>query len=133
MPAKDLGGLTDEQPQVGEVDGDFFEANNRPPLRFVVRHLLAGQLEPGKRNPGLNPPVELQQRQVHLDRILELRVLGLDRAQFGDLARFGAGAATGPWGRVRHPTDFTRGSCPRLVASWSGLLLPARILSPLST
>jgi hypothetical protein len=60
-------------------------------------------------------------------------VLGLDRAQLGDLARFGAGAAGGPWGQVRHPTDFTRGSCPLRAATWSEMLLPMRILSPLST
>ena len=97
---EDVRRLADHQAEVGEIERDLLEPQQRTALQLVALEGVGVEVERRQRHAALDAPLQLEQLDVHVDRVGELGMPGLDGAQFRDLARFGA-RRSGRAGRAR--------------------------------
>ena len=100
MAAQDVGRLTQDQPEVGPVEGNIGEPHDRP-SRALLRFDPGGiGLDPRQRHARLDPPLDLHQGELHVDGIRQVGLVELQLFQFGHLP--GVGARDARWA-FNHP------------------------------
>jgi hypothetical protein len=92
VSTKYVGGLSNHQAQVAQVERDVLESQDRRGQRLVPLNRGAGDLEHRQGHSPLDAPLNLQDLEVKVDRRLELGMLGPDRAKFRGFPGFGPGS-----------------------------------------
>jgi hypothetical protein len=88
---EDIRGLADQQAEVGQIERNLLEPEQRPALQLMALEDVGVEVERRQGHAALHPTLELEQLDMHVHRAGELRVTGLDGSQFSDLAGLGAG------------------------------------------
>jgi len=81
VPPQDVSRLTHQQAQISQVQRDVLEAEERPRLRGVALQDVGADAEGRERHSALNPAIHLDELEVHIDGVGELRLALLDRTQ----------------------------------------------------
>jgi len=87
--AHDVRRLADDEPKVGQGEGNVFEAQERACLRLMARKDLDAQFERGQGDPSLYPSLHLEKFEVHVNRIGKLGLPFAERTQFNSLPGVG--------------------------------------------
>jgi len=93
--------LTNEQAQIGKLDGDGFERDERTSDRRVFCDVGRRDIDPRYRHSALHASIELEYFQLEIDRFAEFRVRHAERLKLHALAGFRPRAALGS-GSVNH-------------------------------
>jgi len=99
---KDLRRLSDDQPQVRQFERNLFESQERPSLSLVTREDLGTELERRQRNSALHSSLQLDQGQVQVRGIGELRMALFDCPKLDRFPGVAAGRPRGPRGGFGH-------------------------------
>jgi hypothetical protein len=92
-PAQNVRCLADHETEVGEIERDVLESEQRACFRVVPRDCRFTQVHRGQRDASLDAPFELEQFQVHVDGFGEFRLANAQGAKLGYLPGLGAGGA----------------------------------------
>ena len=87
---QDVGGLPERQAEVGPVERDVREADQRATGRKLCAQPLRVDLHPRQRHAGLHAPLHLDKRELHVDGARQIRLIGFELFQLDDFARLGA-------------------------------------------
>lgn len=94
-PVKYVGCLTNEQPQVGELEWDILEPEECVAACAMTGKDLARDLEAGQRNTSLDAAKQFQQLEVNVRGVREVWLTSSQGAQLHHLPALGAAAAHG--------------------------------------
>ena len=83
---KDIRRLADQQAEIGQIERNLLELQQRSPLQLVALEGVGVELERRQRHAALYAPLHLEQLDVHVHRAGEFGMPGLDGAQFCDFA-----------------------------------------------
>ena len=106
-----VGRLAQRQPQIGPLERDVAEADGRPSGGLLRGEPGRVGLNPGEGHPRLDAPLNLHQRDLHVNRCRELRLRQFQLPELDDLAGFSARRADGAFGHAGI-VQFPAASCP---------------------
>ena len=96
-PPQDIGRLAQRQPEVGPVERDVPEADDRPAGGVLGTNPIRLRVYPRQRHARLHAALHLDQRDLHVDGRRQLRLIELELFELDHLARF---RSRGAWGAV---------------------------------
>ena len=98
-PLQDVGCLAQCEPEVGPVERDVCEADDRTARRILGPEPFRVGLQPWQRHTRLNAALHFDERHLHVNRGRQLRLRELQLLELDDLARFGSRR---PWRAFGH-------------------------------
>ena len=106
-PVHDVGCLAYHQPEIGQVERDVFEVQQRTRLNLVARGDVGVQVERRQRDPRLHASLHLQEFEVHVDRISQLGLAFSERAELDGFACVRPAWTRWASGGIGHQADHT--------------------------
>jgi hypothetical protein len=88
-PQQDIGGLPEDQPEIGPFEGDVAESDEGAAGRLLRLEPLVVGLNPRERDARLHAALHFDQRQLHVDGRGEVGLRQLE-LELHDLARLGS-------------------------------------------
>ena len=83
---EDIRRLPDHQPEVGQIEWDLLEAEDRPALQLVALEDVGVEVERRQRYPALDAPLQPEEFDVHVHGAAKFGMSCLDGTQLDDLA-----------------------------------------------
>ena len=83
---EDIRRLPDHQAEIGQIEWDLLEAEDRPALQLVALEDVGVEVERRQRHPALDAPLQPEELDVHVHGAGKFGMACLDGTQFGDLA-----------------------------------------------
>jgi hypothetical protein len=68
-PVQYLRGLPNKQSEIRQLERNVLEAKQRPRFSLMPSQNFGAQLKPWQRDSGLDPSLQLNEREVHVHRI----------------------------------------------------------------
>ena len=94
-PAQDVGRLAKRQAEVGPVERDVAEPDQRAAGRLLLAQPAVVRRNPRQRHARLHAALHLDERDLHVDRRGQFRLIGLDLFQLDDFAGSARGGRAG--------------------------------------
>ena len=92
---EDVSHLSDDEPQIGELEWNVFKPQKRRGVGLMAREDRGVQLEGWKRDTALYAALDLEEFEMHVDGVAKLGLALFERAEFRRFARFGAPGRSG--------------------------------------